>query len=398
MKRSWLLICLINFLIAALMGLLLRLVHIYPVSINYQYVIHAHSHTAMLGWAYMLIFCLVVKQFVPKDKVSQYRTLFWLTQLTVIGMMISFPLQGYGLFSITFSTLHIFCSYYFAYKVRKNVEKNSALSYYLLQASLLFMVVSTLGAWSLGAAGATGGKNTPLYYSSLQFFLHFQFNGWFIFAVLALFFKHLENRAIHVNVKWFRIFYASLILSAILTMALPLSWYYPHTLLQIINTLGIGIQLVAFGSLAGILWPSRKVLFSSASGSRLLLILPLFSLFLKMGIQAVTAFPCVAIASHTVRNFTIGFTHLAMLGIITGFLFFFIKPEKNKYFNIGIAFFYAGFICTEVLLFIQGLSIFLSYPPLPAYFSLLFFASTLLPAGLLLIIAAFAKKQKVAAL
>ena len=45
MKKSWLLICFINFFIAALMGLLLRLMYVAPVErINFQFLLHGHSH------------------------------------------------------------------------------------------------------------------------------------------------------------------------------------------------------------------------------------------------------------------------------------------------------------------------------------------------------------------
>ncbi len=373
------------------MGLLLRLVYIQPISINYQYMMHAHSHTAMLGWAYMMIFCLIVKYFVPKKKVSKYNTLFWITQLTVIGMMISFPLQGYASFSITFSTLHILCSYYFFYKICNDLKKDKSPSQYMLRASLLFMALSTIGAWSLGAVGATGGKGTPLYYSSLQFFLHFQFNGWLIFAVLALFLKYLENKSVQINNNWFSVFHVSLIVSTILTLALPFSWYYSYSLLKITNTIGVVIQLIALGALIKVLSPFKGPISVLMSNNRLLPLLPLFSLLLKMLLQAVTAFTQFAAASHTVRNFTIGFIHLAMLGIITGFLFYFVIHVTSKIAMAGAAIFYLGFITTELLLFIQGFNTFVLKDPFPAtaYYKLLFAASIFLPAGLILIIAAF---------
>ena len=394
MKKSWLIVCLVNFLIAALMGLLLRFAYIYPVHINYQYLVHAHSHTAILGWAYMMIFCLFVKYFFPQEKILKYNMLFWITQLTVIGMMISFPLQGYAVFSITFSTLHIFCSYYFFYRAGKDVKKDKSPSSFMLRASLLFMLLSTIGAWSLGAVGATGGKGTPPYYSSLQFFLHFQFNGWLIFAVLALFLKYLEKKGIQINKRWFSFFYLALIVSTVLTLALPLSWFYSHPWLNIANAIGVVIQLIALGVLIKMFLPFKGLISTLLFNKGVLLILPLFSLVLKIALQAVTVFPQFAAASHAVRNFTIGFIHLAMLGIITGFLFFFIISVNNKTARIGTTLFYIGFIITELLLFIQGLNTFLLNGQLPAYLSLLFAASLFLPAGLILITAGVVKTNR----
>ena len=111
MRKHWLLICFINFFIAASMGLVLRFVAIFPVpNINYQFLLHGHSHVAMLGWVYLMIYSLIVHFFIPKTAQQNpiYNRLFWLTEIAVIGMMFRFPVEGYALFSIIFSTLHIF--------------------------------------------------------------------------------------------------------------------------------------------------------------------------------------------------------------------------------------------------------------------------------------------------
>lgn len=49
MQKKLVIICLINFLVAALMGLALRFTFITPININYRFLTHAHSHVAMLG-------------------------------------------------------------------------------------------------------------------------------------------------------------------------------------------------------------------------------------------------------------------------------------------------------------------------------------------------------------
>src|SRR3990167_834357 len=116
MKKHWLLICFINFFIAALMGLLLRLMYVAPVEwVNFQFLLHGHSHVAMLGWVYLMLYSLIIHFFLPKEAQQKtiYNRLFWVTQVSVMGMMVRFPVEGYAMLSITFSTLHIFCSYYF---------------------------------------------------------------------------------------------------------------------------------------------------------------------------------------------------------------------------------------------------------------------------------------------
>ena len=160
MQKSWLLTCFFNFFIAAFMGLLLRLLYVFPVEIiNYQFLLHGHSHVAMLGWVYLMIYSLIVYFFIPKTTQQKpvYNRLFWLTEIAVIGMMFRFPVEGYAFFSIAFSTLHIFCSYYFCRLVWKDAHTDSLPEKLLLKTALFFMILSTLGVWCLGLAHLRSG-------------------------------------------------------------------------------------------------------------------------------------------------------------------------------------------------------------------------------------------------
>src|SRR5690606_1359434 len=123
MNKTWILLSLFNFLVAAVMGLVLRGAFVWEINwMDYRNLMHGHSHVAMLGWVYLALYILIGHHFIPKEKWEKpvYSRLFWFTQVTVLGMMISFPAQGYGAVSITFSTLHILASYVFCYRVWKD--------------------------------------------------------------------------------------------------------------------------------------------------------------------------------------------------------------------------------------------------------------------------------------
>ena len=368
------------------MGLALRFSIMESIGLNYRFLTHAHSHVAMLGWVYLMLFTLIVHYFIPNKK-PIYNRLFWLTEFAVIGMMISFPLQGYAAVSISFSTLHIFCSYYFAYLIWKNHQTESVVTKKLLKASLLFMVLSTLGVWCLGPAVSILGQASAFYQIAIQFFLHFQFNGWFLIAVIAVFFHLLQIE----NSKLFRVFFCLLIASTILTFALPIQWFAPHKALLFINALGILLQLASLYTFLKIIKPN--LLNHVSAKPKIVLYLYFFSVVcfvLKTLLQALSIFPEFSLVVFEHRNFIIGFIHLMMLGIISGFLFSFILITRlvrfTKSLYIGIYSFLLGFVLTEMLLLIQGYKFYFGEGILNNYYMLLFLFSILLPLGILFIL------------
>ena len=106
------------FVIVVCLGIFLRSAAVvdYPFGFTYRYIVHAHSHLAILGFVYTLLLALLIRTFVPftAEIEKKYKRLFYITQFSVLGMLFSFPFQGYGAVSISFSSVFIICSYYFA--------------------------------------------------------------------------------------------------------------------------------------------------------------------------------------------------------------------------------------------------------------------------------------------
>ncbi|RED44452.1 hypothetical protein DFQ10_103136 [Winogradskyella eximia] len=382
MPKKLVVICLINFLIAALMGLALRFSSLEAIGLNYRFLTHAHSHVAMLGWVYLMLYTLFVHYFIPKQP-KVFNRLFWLTEFAVVGMMLSFPFQGYAAISISFSTLHIFCSYYFVYLIFKHHKTNSVVSEKLLKTSLIFMVVSTIGVWCLGPAVAMLGQASAFYQIAIQFFLHFQFNGWFLIAVVAVFFHLLKVE----DSKQFRHFFTLLIVSMVLTFALPIQWFLPHQSLLFINGLGVLLQVVMLYKFIQLLKPKLEVLMTNAHKlMKHMFMFALVCFVLKVVFQSLSILPEFSAVVYEHRNFVIGFIHLLMLGVISGFLFAFILKSglvtNSKSLTVGIYSFVLGFLLTEILLLIQGIMFFYGIGILPNYYLLLFLFSVFLPLGI----------------
>jgi hypothetical protein len=383
MPKKLVVVCLINFLVAALMGLALRYSFINPIGVNYRFLIHGHSHVAMLGWVYLMLFACIVHYFIP-DKKPIYNRLFWLTEFAVVGMMISFPIQGYAALSISFSTLHIFCSYYFVYLIWKHHKTDNLVTAYLLKASLLFMLISTLGVWCLGPAISMLGQASAFYQIAIQFFLHFQFNGWFLLAVIAIFFHLIQL----TDSKQFRLFFWLLIISTVLSLALPIHWFAPHISLLWLNGLGASLQIIALIAFIKLIRPYQSNLLNK--NSKLTIYLYSFAIFcfaLKIGLQLLSLISEVSQMAHQHRNFVIGFIHLTMLGVVSGFLLAFISQSKlvtnNNLLQFGFYIFILGFILTEIIIIIQGFMFYFGIGLILNYYLLLFLFSALLPLGII---------------
>ncbi len=400
MKKKWLITCLINFFLAAMMGVLLRYAYVLPIEINYTFLLHGHSHTAMLGWVYLMLYSLIFENFIPKTTVAikRYNRLFWITQFSIMGMLVSFPLQGYAVVSITFSTLHIFCSYYFCYRVYQDDKSATTPEKKLLFTALFFMLFSTLGVWCLGPVAASGGKHTAFYQTAIQFFIHFQFNGWFIFGVLAVFVKKIRVNNCNLNLNAFHWFLYPLIFGTLLTFSLPLSWYFPIAILPWITGLGLLMQAISMYAFYKLIQPHYSKLtrlFSTTTTS--LYVFALLSLVLKIAIQSFTLIPEIAVVSHEIRHFVIGFTHLTSLGLITGFLLAFVSDVlafQTTLSKAALLLFLICFTITEILLFTQGVLLYFEQSIFSYYHLLLLLASMGLPIAIALLIGSLLKSKK----
>jgi len=384
------LISLAFFAIASILGLSMRAAFVMdmPEWFNYRYVQHAHSHVALLGWLFAIYYIIILKVF--RLAWSRYAALFWGLQGTVLGMLLTFPFMGYASLSIVFSTLHIILSYVFVYKIWRavTIAKYGKLPVLFLRASLFFLALSTIGTWALGPIMAMGLKGSAIYYASIQFYLHFQFNGWFIFAVLAIFFKLLPPQQLiysgHIGIR----LYWSLIIGTVLTYALAITWSTPYIGIFIVNSIGILTQLLAFAFFVQFMLRTKndfKTLFTPFQ-YRVLLI-ALIAFLIKVLVQSVVVIPALAEISYTIRNLVIGFIHLLMLGGLSLFAFSMLSQITGVSLNKnGTTIFIIGVISTELLLFGQGLMQWQGWGFMPRYYEMVALGSVLIVLGVLIIL------------
>lgn len=388
--RPWIGMAMIFFFIAALMGLSMRYFFVDEIPfLSYRNILHAHSHTALLGWSYMLLTgSLFISYGIDTKGHAVFRKLFYVNLVCVLGMAFSFLLQGYGPVSISFATAHMISTYVYAwYYLRYLRTKESNTARFFIRWAIRWQLISTLGLWAVGPVVAFYGKLHPLYSASVQFFLHFQMNGWFTFAVLGLLFHYLAKSGRNVELRSSTL--ALLQLSLICTYFLSVTWSTPMPLLFYINSFGVAIQLWAYVRIFRKLRQEAPEIFSFKNLPNALLTIGLISMGFKVFVQSALIVPQMAVVSYTIHNFVIAFIHLIMLGSITfsmaGILLDQGALRMNKCSLTGWRLLIIGFFLMEFVLFGQGLMLWTGLGFIPQYYELIFAVSVFLPLAIALI-------------
>lgn len=376
------------FLVASLLGLTMRAFYVVEIPlVEYRHILHAHSHLALLGWGFMMLMGgMIFAVDVRGDYVQKYG--WWSVALVIslIGMLLSFPVQGYGSVSISFSTLFLLVSYGIIFQFWKSIKsKTNTPGLRLIRWALIGYLISTLGLWALGPVTVTLGRMHELYFMTIQWFLHFQLNAWFVLGVFGLLVFFAEKRGFKILISGTQ--EIVLLGSILLTYALVITWADPSPVFFWVNSLAVLLQAVAYFVLIQRIWkvlPSLRLL----RFVRGMIYLAMVSLIAKAILQLLLVVPAVAVISYTIRMFVIGFLHLVLLGAMTFGLAGLAMAEGrlplSPLSKIGWVLVALGFVGTELLLFGQGTMVWLALGYWSWYHTALFILAALFPLGLLI--------------
>lgn len=396
-RRQWL-SALGLLILAQSLGLLLRLQFVKPLAgVNYGFFLHAHSHVALLGWLHALLIMALPRAFLPPGHpLKAYNRLFWFSQLTVLGMLLSFPLQGYAAVSITFSTLSLFCLYAFVWRLLRDLRGQRSNAHRVLRWALWLAVISSLGPWSLGPIMALKLNHSPIYYLAIYFYLHFQYNAWFWLGGLALVLRWLQTLGLGQDRQSQRAA-SALCWSSLFTLALSALWLSPPLWVWLLGGLGALLQGLGLVWALAVAWDLRRQLRTWLHSRahrfwlRTLLGLSGLSLMLKILLQALTALPYFARLAAEQRPLIIVYLHLVLLGLLSSFWLACLlqQPALRPYSKsrqwavyLSLTAFGLGFAGSEALLLYQGLSFGFAQPLFAGFFVALLGFSALMPLGL----------------
>lgn len=389
--EKWLNLSLVSLLIVALLGTLMR----YKIGFEFPFfeqknIQHAHSHFAFSAWISQTIMVLMIHYLEKRGKpesFANYNLLLWANLVCGYGMLVSFFIQGYGTVSIIFSTASVLISFLFAFVFfgdLKSVQSPDPSKNWFTSA-LIFNVLSSIGTFSLAYMMATHQLIQKFYLASIYFYLHFQYNGWFFFAIAGIFIGYLHQARPELKVP-VSIFYL-LVVACPMAYFLSTLWADLPLIIYIITVFSAGIQAVAW-TLFLVFYSRNATIINSCFSVlwRWFFFLVLISLSAKWLLQLGSTIPEISKLAFGFRPIVIAYLHLVLLAITSVFLVTFIfstgllKPGLTSI--AGLSVFISGVYANEILLGIQGIASF-SYTAVPYANEILFGLSLIMVSGLI---------------
>ena len=402
--KLWIQIALINFCVVALAGVTMRYkINFSLPAVNQKYLMHGHSHFAFVGWVAIALMVLMVRYLI-RNKVQtnykKYNRILIADMIASYVMFVSFIIQGYAFWSITFSTITILISYFFIFYYWKDLDKviDAGFSRAWHKAALILWAFSSLGAFMLAYLMANRIMIQDLYFSAVYFFMHFQYNGWFLFVCFGVFFSYMHRLGLfqigYLSKRLFIILAVTVLPSyflSILWMRLPLSLHWIANISGILQLLA----LVYFYKILLVVKNSEKIHFSWST--KWLWTFASVAFILKIILQVLSIIPFLSHFAFGFRPVVIGYLHLSFIGIISlfilGYINEFIHRFRGHVSGVGAIIFVTGFIVQEIILMLQGLEA-MNVEPIRSANIILFLCAILMAVGLIWITIGIMRTQE----
>ena len=390
MQRTfWLKFSVFNFFLVALLGVIMRYKILYSLPfLDQKHLQEAHSHFAFYGWITNVLYVLIVNYISKVNalvKLKKYGYLIIINLAASFAMLGTFMYGGYFWASIAASTTALLTSFVFCYFFVMDARKIQDASKIWFLAGLFFAVISSVGVFNLAYMMSSKNINQDLYLASEYYFLHFQYNGFFIFSCIGLLLYSLKEAGSPINDKTNRLMFWLSFFGCLVGVGLSLLWLkMPLWVFTLIVVATIG-QTVAAVMLFGFVKKSwTNLVLKWSPMQRFVLIFVGFAFAVKIALQLGSNIPALNQFAFGFRNVVIAYLHLVLLMCIATFLLNQILATNyftvTKTLLLGLKMFLLGIFLNELMLGLMGIfSIkYISIPyanHLLLYFSLLIFVA-----------------------
>jgi len=390
----WVTLVLFNLFIVAVLGVLLRSKILFPIEIcDFKYLLNAHSHFAFGGWISLTIIVLLVYEILPPgmSEKSIYQWLFGSAFINAWGMLLSFPFQGYGFYSILFSALFTLTTYVFSWVFIRDIWKarGGKAVRLLCIGALLSLVFSSAGPIALAYLASSKSVDVLLNRDAVYTYLHLQYNGFFSLAVFALLFHRFGE----TSGKKFQLialrFAVAISLSILPSLFLTYLWHYPNIYVRLLALTGCVFVILSLAFLVLVLSNLKGSLSASPALIKNLVLVSMLAFCMKSLMQCGVVIPAVGDLIFANRPIIIGYLHLIMLGFISLYLMAHfctmgLLDVGSRFTKYSVMCFLFAVIVNETILMVQGICAFFMMGS-PKYQWYLWYAAILLSVSTLLI-------------
>lgn len=380
----------INLVFVAFFGVLMR----YKIGFEFTLVNQknlqlAHSGFAFSGLVSFLLMIFIVdsiKKNLDPKQLKGFTRLIYLNLFFAYTTCILFFFSGYGAWSVLSQLIGLIVGGLFMLKLLSVLplyKCNQITNWY--KAASIFYLLSLLANIWLIYMFISGKKTQHTYLAATYWFLHFQYNGWFFFGCVGLFFNWLFSKQLLTGKsQWvFWLFAISCFPAyglSVLWLKLPL-WLY---ILIVVSAL---TQLIGVMQLS--LLVLKKQIIALVKLNKTLLILFFISmgaLLVKIILQTGSTIPFISKLAFGFRPIVIAYLHLVLLAFTVLFLLGYIHLNNYFLFNkshlMATKLFAIFVVLNEIVLGTQGIAS-LSYTVVP------FVNEILLLIALVLLISSF---------
>lgn len=314
-----------NFVLTALLGTLMRykIAFSFPF-FNQKYLQESHNYFAFYGWVtsaiYILIF-LYLQKVNPQVNSKKYWTIIASNLIASYGLLIGFMVKSFNSVSIASAVLVIVLSFFYFFSLIKDLRNVKDRTKYWFMGALFFAILSSFGFLWLSYMMLSKTTKIDTYLASTYYFLHFQYNGFFLFSCIGLLIHSLKEAQIKVskkvNIKIFALLFSGCLIGyglSVLWMDLPI-WIYTIII--------IGALLQTYGAVLLYLLVKRnwgKLKEAWTPLQRFVLIYTGFAFAVKIALQLGSVVPAISKFAFGFRNVVIAYLHLILLMCVSVFL------------------------------------------------------------------------------
>lgn len=390
MQRTfWLKFSVFNFFLVALLGVIMRYKILYSLPfLDQKHLQEAHSHFAFYGWITNVLYVLIVNYISkvnPLVQLKKYEYLIMINLAASFAMLGAFMYGGYFWASIAASTAALLTSFVFCYFFVKDARKIQDVSKIWFLAGLFFAVISSVGVFNLAYMMSSKNISQDIYLASEYYFLHFQYNGFFIFSCIGLLLYSLKEAGSPISERNNRLMFWLMFFGCLVGVGLSVLWMKLPVFifaLIVLTTIGQTASAVMLFGFVRKSWTNLVLKWSPMQ--RFVLIYVGFAFAVKIALQLGSNIPALNQFAFGFRNVVIAYLHLVLLMCIATFLLNQILATNyftvTKTLLLGLKMFLLGIFLNELMLGLMGIFS-IKYISIPyanhflLYFSLLIFVA-----------------------